>query len=354
MHIENKTKIEKNDLFYNPEMEINRDIISTVVGILNVKNMCDGHSASGIKGIKCAMENDLEKVYLVDYSEKCFETIKKNVEINEIEDKCEVIKENINSFIMNKKFDFIEIDPFGSPVPHLYYVLESVSMSKENYFSVTATDVQVLCGPETSACERIYGVKRLRNECVHEWGLRTLIFKIQKSFSEKNVAAIPLLSISHKHYLKIIFKTEKDAKKTSDILKKHRWLMYCENCKNRKYIDLGEIKKCNNCGNEDTIVRGAFYTGLIHDTTFVEKMIKEIEKRDYKNKNEELRLLNRIKEENFQGMCYDLHNIFKGKKIPKTEFIFEKLKEEKFECAITQYNDNWIIRTNADFNKIII
>jgi tRNA (guanine26-N2/guanine27-N2)-dimethyltransferase len=92
MHIENKTKIEKENLFYNPEMEINRDIISTAVGVLKVKIMCDGHSASGIKGIRCAMENDLEKVYLVDYSEKCFNVMNKNVEINEINNNCEPVK----------------------------------------------------------------------------------------------------------------------------------------------------------------------------------------------------------------------------------------------------------------------
>jgi tRNA (guanine26-N2/guanine27-N2)-dimethyltransferase len=350
MHIENKTKIEKNDLFYNPEMEINRDIISTAVGVLKVKKMCDGHSASGIKGIRCAMENDIEKVYLVDYSEKCFNTINKNIEINKIEKKCEGVKEDINKFLMDKKFDFIEIDPFGTPVPHLYYVLESVSMSKENYFSVTATDVQVLCGPETSACERIYGVKRLRNECVHEWGLRTLITKVQKTFAEKNIAVYPLLSLSHKHYLKIIFKTEKDAEKTSELLKKHKHLMYCEKCKNRKYIQIGETKKCNNCGNERTIIRGLFYSGLMHDTEFVEKMIEEIQKRNYKNKNEEIKFLNKIKNENFEGMCFDLHNIFKGQKIPKTEEIFEKIKSKKY--ATTQYNNNWIIRTNASFENI--
>ena len=353
MHIENNTKIEKEDLFYNPEMEINRDIISTTIGVLKIKNMCDGHSASGIKGIRCAMENPLiEKVFLVDYSEKCFKVIEKNIEINGIGNKCEAVKEDINKFIMDKKFDFIEIDPFGSPVPHLYYVLESISMSKKKYFSITATDVQVLCGPETEACERTYGVKRLRNECVHEWGLRTLITKVQKTFAEKNIVVIPLLSLSHKHYLKIIFKTEKDAKKTSQLLKTHKILMYCEKCKNRKYIEIGETKKCDICGNGDTIIRGPFYSGLIHDSEFVDELIKEIEKRNYKNKDEELKFLNRIKNENFEGICYDIHNIFKGGEIPKTEVIFEKMKNENFKFAITQYNENWIIRSNAPFDKI--
>ncbi len=348
---ENQTTIEKNDLFYNPEMEINRDIISSTVGVLKVKNMCDGHSASGIKGIRCAMENPLiEKVFLVDYSEKCFNTILKNIEINEIENKCEPVKEDINKFIMDKKFDFIEIDPFGSPVPHLYYVLESVSKCKKTHFSVTATDVQVLCGPEIKSCERIYGVKRLRNECVHEWGLRTLITKVQNVFFEKNICAYPLLSLSHKHYLKVIFSTEKNAEKTSELMKTHKMLMYCEKCKNRKYIEIGETKKCEICGNEKTLIRGPFYSGLLHNSEFVNELINEIEKRNYKNKNEELKFLNKIKEENFEGLCYDLHNIFKGEKIPKTEEIFNKLSDHKY--SLTQYNDNWIIRSDCSFKEI--
>lgn len=351
MHIENKTQIEKDDLFYNPEMEINRDIISSTIGVLKAKIICDGHSASGVKGIRSAMENNVEKVYLVDYSEKCCNVIKKNIELNKIEEKCEVVQEDINTFLMDKKFDFIEIDPFGSPVPHLYYVLESVSRGKEKHFSVTATDVQVLCGPETESCERIYGVKRLRQECVHEWGLRTLITKVQNTFAEKNVCAYPLLSLSHKHYLKVIFRTEKNAEKMSELIKTHSHLMYCEKCKNRKYIRVGESKKCDFCSNENTLVRGPFYTGKLHDSEFVKKLISEIEKRNYKNKEEEIKLLNRILEENFEGMCYDIHKIFKGQEIPKTELIFEKLKG-KYNYALTQYNDNWIIRTNANFSEI--
>ena len=82
MRIENKTQIEKNNLFYNPEMEINRDIISSTIGVLKAKVVCDGHSASGVKGIRSAMENNsVEKVYLVDYSEKCCNVIIKNIEL---------------------------------------------------------------------------------------------------------------------------------------------------------------------------------------------------------------------------------------------------------------------------------
>lgn len=353
MHIENITKIEKSNLFYNPQMEINRDIISASVGVLGVKVMCDGHSASGVKGIRCAHENEeLEEVYLVDYSEKCFNAIKRNVELNGLEGKCFPVRENVNKYVMDKRFNFIEIDPFGSPVPHLYYVLESVSKSKETYFSVTATDVQVLCGPELKSCERIYGVKRLREECVHEWGLRTLITKVQRTFAEKNICAYPLLSLSHKHYLKVIFRTEKNAKKTNEILNTHKYLMYCTKCKNRKYIEVGESKKCSNCGEEKTLIRGLFYTGEIHSTEFVERLIKEIEGREYKNKEEELNLLNRIKEENFEGLCYDLHNVYKGETIPKTESIFSNLNEEGYKYSLTQYKNNWIIRTNAPFEKI--
>lgn len=169
-------------------------------------------------------------------------------------------------------------------------------------------------------------------------------------FFEKNICVIPLLSLSHKHYLKVIFSTEKDAEKTSELIKTHKMLMYCEKCKNRKYIEIGETKNCSNCGNENTLVRGPFYTGKLHSTEFVENLIEEIEKRNYKNKKEELMFLSRIKDENFEGLCYDLHNIFKGEEIPKTEVIFDKLKGKKY--SLTQYNDNWIIRSDASFENI--
>ncbi len=339
-------------IFYNPKMEINRDLVSTAVGVAGAKTYCDGHSASGIKAIRVMMENAcVEKVDAVDMSERACDGISENARRNNVMN-INVIRDDLRSVLMNNNYDFVEIDPFGTPVPFLHSLAESFSWRKSGYFSLTATDTAVLCGAEARACRRNYGSTPLHNEFVHESGLRILIYKTQNVFAEKNIAISPLLSISHRHYLKVFFEARKDARLCDANLARMKYLLYCNKCKNRRYINIGESRKCDVCGNT-AIVAGPFWSGRLHDDGFVSMMMKEIEKRGYKNAEEELKLLATLKNENFEGYCYDLHVIFKGKPIPRNDAILERLRGNGFRAELTSYRNGRIIRTDAGIKEIM-
>ena len=67
-------------------------------------------------------------------------------------------------------FDYIDVDPFGSPNPFLDAAIKRIA--RDGILAVTATDTAPLCGTYTNACRRKYWAVPLRNELMHEIGIR--------------------------------------------------------------------------------------------------------------------------------------------------------------------------------------
>ena len=75
--------------------------------------------------------------------------------------------------IAHQKFDYVDLDPFGSPVPFVDAALAAVA--DQGLLAVTATDLPVLAGANRAACERRYGAVPLRGRLGPEGGLRILL-----------------------------------------------------------------------------------------------------------------------------------------------------------------------------------
>lgn len=337
-------------VFYNPKMEINRDLLIAVLQCLNIKEFCDAHTATGIKAIRASSENDcISKICCVDLSKKACKNAAENARINGIND-IKIINADIRKHLLENNYEFVEIDPFGSPAPYVCSLADSCSWRRSGYFSLTATDTAVLCGAEHKACVRIYGAAPLHKEIVHEIGLRILTQFVQKMFAQKNLAVLPILSISHRHYLKIFFRFNRDANKCNEIIKNISYFAYCDKCRNRRYINIGESRICERCGNK-MLIAGPVWRGLLHDSKLAECCIRLIEQRKYNESKEEISLLKTIVRENFDGVCYDLHTVFKGEQIPKTSEVIAKLRNKGYCAEITSYGKQ-IIRTNAGISQI--
>ncbi|PIN83084.1 tRNA (guanine(10)-N(2))-dimethyltransferase, partial [Candidatus Micrarchaeota archaeon CG11_big_fil_rev_8_21_14_0_20_47_5] len=148
-------------VFFNPNMEICRDICSLAIGAIGKKmDVCDAFCASGVRGIRYKKENkNVGKTHFVDFSERAVECAKKNAKANGMNE-CSFAKEEVSRFLLctDSDFQFLEIDPFGSPAPYIFDACRHLSrMGKgERYLSITATDTAVLCGAEHSACVKDY------------------------------------------------------------------------------------------------------------------------------------------------------------------------------------------------------
>ena len=203
--MEEESKIFSADkIFYNPEMRFCRSFSSLAVGAIGEKlNVLDGFCASGIRGIRYAKENkNVSSVTFLDWSKNAIALAKKNAAKNKISArKAKIVNDDIVKFLVadatDFEFNFIELDPFGTPAPYLFAVFFRMNQSgtKTFYLSATATDTAVLCGHEKTACLKNYHAKSLNNEFTHENGLRILIRRIAEAASEFNFGISPLVSL---------------------------------------------------------------------------------------------------------------------------------------------------------------
>jgi len=172
----------KAPVFYNPVMELNRDV--SVLAFQAYQRLCkreisicDPLTGSGIRGIRFAAEiQGIKKVVISDINERSFKLALHNVHLNKLEDRITVQHKDANCLLSchgapHRRFDIVDVDPFGSPVPYLDSAVRA--LRNKGLLAVTATDLAPLCGIHAKACIRKYGGKPLRTEYCHELGLRS-------------------------------------------------------------------------------------------------------------------------------------------------------------------------------------
>ncbi len=330
--ISEKSKVSKElPVFYNPVMKLNRDFSILLINAVKDKDMQIALplSATGVRGIRFLKELKKGKTREVFFNDKeTSEHIKRNLKINNLSAK--VFSKDANMFLLEGKgFDYIDIDPFGSPNPFLDSAI--VRLARQGILAVTATDTSALAGTYPKVCKRNYWAKPLRNELMHELGIRILIRKIQLIGTQYEKALTPLFSYFQDHYYRIFFRCEKGKKKADNIIKQHKYFIY-----NTKTL---EMKTSSNF-DERKEYTGPLWIGALWDEKIVEKMYKATDK-----SNEKLyKLLQIIKEESKIEAVgfYDLHKLAKvnNVKIPKVEEVLEMNKNS----ARTHFL-NWGIRS---------
>jgi tRNA (guanine26-N2/guanine27-N2)-dimethyltransferase len=196
--------------FYNQVMEVNRDISVLVVQKLvrdGGSRILDGLAATGVRGIRFALEVEGEfSVLLNDWNECSYELILENVRLNE-PNNAEARKEDLNLLLSNGSFDYVDVDPFGTPVHFLDSALKGVEDG--GVLAVTATDTAALAGSYPSACKRKYDAVPMGTEIRHEVGLRILIGHCARRAADQGLEIRPLISHSTDHYYRTYVEVKK-------------------------------------------------------------------------------------------------------------------------------------------------
>ncbi len=100
-------------------------------------------------------------------------------------------------------FDYVDIDPYGSPVPFLPTALHALGPG--GVLAVTATDLMVLAGVQHGTCERIYGSHPVRGRLGPEGALRILLAYVARTARMEGRTARPLLAYVRGHHLRAYF-----------------------------------------------------------------------------------------------------------------------------------------------------
>jgi tRNA (guanine26-N2/guanine27-N2)-dimethyltransferase len=345
----------KMPVFYNPAMKLNRDISVLVLDSIEENNLliADPLAGSGIRSIRFLLElnkKKIKKIYINDYSKIAIKYLRKNLLLNKInKNKIKISNKDANIFLLESfGFDYIDIDPFG--YPGRFWDSAIKRMSKKGILAVTATDTSALCGSSSNACLRKYGAKPLRNECMHELGIRILIKALQTIGAKYEKALVPLFSFSKEHYMRVFLQCEKSKKSADDVLKNHGYFLYCKECLFRAVTkDIFNSNICPNCKKELDYA-GSLWLGQLWDNDFLKKI--NLNKAPF----EAYKLLETINEEaKIDAVAfYEINKIcekYNIERCPKINAIIDKLRK-KNQATRTHFS-NICIRTDADIKEVV-
>ena len=201
--------------FYNPAMELNRDVsIAMVQWLLSTSerkhfSLLDGLAATGVRGIR--FSNELTgsfDVTINDWSEESFLVIKKNVNEKSL-DNVTCKNQNLNALLLDEKFDYIDVDPFGSPVCFIDNAMKSIR--HHGIIAVSATDTAGLCGVYPKVCLRRYAAHPLHGSIMHEVGLRILLGFVAREAAKYEVGIQPILSYKTDHYMRLYVQVHRNV-----------------------------------------------------------------------------------------------------------------------------------------------
>jgi len=354
----------KAPVFYNPVMELNRDLAVLALQVYQKMvnheiSVCEPLTGCGVRGIRFATEiKGIKKVLISDISEKAFQLAKHNVQMNGLS-KCVTVKNEEANYLLShfsaprKRFDAIDIDPFGSPVPYLDSAFRT--LRNNGLIALTATDMAPLCGVHPKACIRKYGGKPLRTEYCHELAVRLLAGCLATTAAKHDIGIRILFSHSTNHYIRLYATIHYGAKKADETIKNMGYILHCFKCFHRETVKklFKHSGKCSEC-NSELSVAGPLWLGKISDKQFCESMEEENKQGSLKLGERIEKILALIKNEVDAPMTFyvldkicDMLNL----PVPPVKRIIKILQKEDFQAFPTHFNPKGI-KTNAPTTKI--
>lgn len=258
----------------------------------------EGLAASGLRSVRYALEvPGVRTITANDISADAYRMMQKNIEHNNVKDIVEPSKEDAGLLMYkhrhppSKHFDAIDLDPYGSASVFLDSAVQAVSDG--GILLVTCTDMGVLCGNHSEACFGKYGSTSLKAKFCHEMALRILLFSMESHANRYKRYIKPLLSISVDFYIRVFVQVFTSAAEVKRSPSKHSLVFLCVGCGTfhlqpmGRCIEEGRSKKyppaqgppigplCDQCSSKFHL-GGPLWTAPIHDTAFVNKLLKSI------------------------------------------------------------------------------
>jgi tRNA (guanine26-N2/guanine27-N2)-dimethyltransferase len=338
-----KGKISKElPVFYNPAKELDRDLSVLFLRAAKKKTVLDLLAASGARGIRLAKEAGAKVTYN-DVSAEAVKILKKNLKLNKL--KSPVFNMTANNFLgqCSDKFDFVDIDPFGSPI---LFVFNSIRrLDKDGYLAVTATDTAPLYGVYKWTCFRKYGSFPIKTNFSHEIGIRILAKAVIELAAKWNISLTPVFAHADHYYYRIYFHHKRSH--VEELGKQIGFINYCPKCGNRFASGFDYPQKCN-CG-EKLQHAGPLYLGKLWEPKLIEEMIKVQEKLKWGTRHSRfLRTL--IKESQVSApYFFEPADFFTVE--PKSYEIFETLEKAGIKAVPTHFAPKGF-RTDASFEQL--
>jgi tRNA (guanine26-N2/guanine27-N2)-dimethyltransferase len=335
-------------VFYNPVMKLNRDSAVLVLETHRKKlsraiTVCEPMCGTGVRGIRIALEVEgVERAVLGDLNPRAVELAGENAALNHVSDKVQVRQLEANLLLSLhasplRRFDYIDIDPYGSPSPFLDAAVRACR--RDGLIALTATDMAPLCGVNPRACLRKYGGRPLRTSYCREQALRLVIGALTTNAARHEEAPIPIFSYAADHYVRTYAKMRRGAKDSDRSLSDMGYILHCFKCSNRRAVTniIHESQECDVCG---TVMEaaGPLWIGELADGSFCDDMLEASERSHLSSNSELMSILRLVKGEiGFPPGFHDIDEICSrlGISSVATDRVFMTLREAGLRVART-------------------
>ncbi|MCD6470768.1 tRNA (guanine(10)-N(2))-dimethyltransferase [Candidatus Bathyarchaeota archaeon] len=347
-------------VFYNPLMKTCRDI--AVLALQSYQKIVSREirvseplTGCGVRGIRFAMEvSGVDKVYINDINKNAYKLAQYNVRLNGLENKVFVSNEDANLFLSRnsspeKRFDFIDIDPFGTPVPFIDSAVRA--LRDGGMLALTATDLAPLCGVYPKVALRKYGGKSLRTEYCHEIAIRLLAGCLAVMAAKHEIGIKILFSHSTNHYVRLYSVISYGARKADESLGEIGYILHCPKCLHREvhpdmFLSGSEIK-CRECGSKLKFA-GPLWVGKILDAEYCRKIEENLGKFEYFSREAKKVVSLVLCEVDAPISYYVVDKICGRMKLPTPPLnqVIEKIRSMGFKAVKTHFHSRGI-KTDA-------
>ncbi|MBS7645014.1 MAG: tRNA (guanine(10)-N(2))-dimethyltransferase [Candidatus Bathyarchaeia archaeon] len=272
-------------VFYNPRMAFNRDlsILTLKAHVEAVRaeglRICDAMTGVGARGIRYAKEvEEVSEVILNDLNPIALQFAEYNSYVNKVNEKVRIVHDEANrtlslSSTPDSRFDLVDLDPFGTPVPYLDSGVRALRIG--GIIAATATDLPVLYGIHPKAARRRYGVSTHPTDYGHELAIRILIQTIIRVAAAHEMASYPIFCYYADHYVRVNLVLKRGKENINNLFDQLGYVEDCRKCGHRRaLLQLDELsKRCPVCGSELKHI-GPVWLGPLFDEEYCRRIIR--------------------------------------------------------------------------------
>jgi tRNA (guanine26-N2/guanine27-N2)-dimethyltransferase len=355
----------KAPVFYNPVMELNRDFavlaLQTHQRLLERKIVvAEPLTGCGLRGVRFAVEvENVKQVYVNDIKPEAAEIAEHNANLNSVADVVKVVNEDANLFLSRhaapkKRFDYIDVDPFGSPVPYIDSALRSIRNG--GLLAFTATDMAPLCGVHPRACIRKYGGTPLRTEYCHELAVRLGVGCLTMMAAKHGIGIKVMFSYSIDHYIRAYASVKYGAQVADTSIQQIGFVLHCFSCFYREtMLGITPVIKhvCPNCGAKLS-VSGPLWLGKIADKNFCLHIEKEMKERVFREKKKLQKIVSLVQNEAEAPITYYAVDKICDKlnlPVPPQRKVIDQIEKLGFHAVLTHFTSRGF-RTDAAIDLV--
>ena len=328
-------------VFFNPRMALSRDATSLLLRGLDAESYLDAMGATGARGIRIARECGVP-VTINDRDPLAVGVIRKNAAHAGVA--VEVTQSDVNVLLSSRRFDCVDLDPFGTPAPFL----DAAARSAKRFLFVTATDTAPLCGAHGPAGVRRYFAHPLNNEYHGETGLRTLLGFVVRELARYDRGLEPLLCFTREHAVRLHLRVRPGAKAADRTLGRVGYILQCGRCFYREERP-GHLPLCGECPCGGKLIPvGPLWLGGVNDPATLAGMLDRLPLVPLAGGEQLYRLLTLLQEELPTSSHYDCHRMARALRCspPPMETVLARIREAGYPASRVHYSGTGI-KTDA-------